>query len=336
MRTAIYGAGAMGTVLGAYIAKAGRQADLITRNASHVAAMKKNGAHIVGTADFTVPVSALTPDEMRGKYDIIFLMTKQRGNREICNFLKDYLSDDGVLCTMQNGLPEPGIASVLGEGRTLGCAVGWGATFRGDGCSELTSSPENLTFSLGAITENKRISEVVGLLSCMGKVEVEELLPARWAKLSINSAFSAVSAITGLTFGQAAKDKNGAPVVLALLNEAFATAEACGVKIAAIQGHDIVKLFKCRGGIKKFIALKLLPAAIKKHKNLVSGMYFDLKAGKKCDMEFINGVIVHSAKNFKVQTPFNLKTLEIASRIESGELQVGPENLLLYKDALKA
>ena len=76
MKVAIYGAGAMGTVLGAYIAKAGVDIDLINRNEKHVVALKEKGAHIIGTVDFTQKVNALLPSEMSEKYDIILLMTK--------------------------------------------------------------------------------------------------------------------------------------------------------------------------------------------------------------------------------------------------------------------
>ena len=58
MRVAIYGAGAMGTILGAYIAASGKQIDLITRNKEHVEAMKQHGARVLGHADFTVRVNA--------------------------------------------------------------------------------------------------------------------------------------------------------------------------------------------------------------------------------------------------------------------------------------
>ena len=109
MRVAIYGAGAMGTILGAYIAASGKQIDLITRNKEHVDAMKEHGARVLGHADFTVRVNALTPDEMSGVYDIIFLMTKQRENAKILATLKDFLAKHGVICTMQNVLPEPSV-----------------------------------------------------------------------------------------------------------------------------------------------------------------------------------------------------------------------------------
>lgn len=331
MRAAIFGAGAMGTVLGAYITRAGGQIDLITRNVSHVAALKKSGARIGGTVDFTVPVTALTPDEMNGKYDIIFLMTKQRGNTGICEFLQNYLCDDGVICTMQNGLPEPSVAAVVGEECTLGCAVSWGATFKGDGNAILTSNPSKLTFALGGYnSQNPKIPAVAELLGKMGKVTVEDnFMGARWAKLAINSAFSSISAVTGLTFGEVSKNKNTKKIALAMLNEAFDVAKNCGVKISKIQGHDIVKIYGCKGGLKKLIALKLLPLAMKSHKNIVSGMYYDLKAGRKCDIDYINGVIAYSAKNFGVSVPYNLKILSIAEKIESGELQVSPENVSL-------
>ena len=95
-RYAIYGAGSLGTVLGAYITKNGGEIDLINRNKAHVAALQTKGATITGTLNFTQEVKAFTPDEMSGVYDIIFLMTKQLFNAEVVTFLKDYLAEDGT------------------------------------------------------------------------------------------------------------------------------------------------------------------------------------------------------------------------------------------------
>ena len=68
MRTAIYGAGSLGTVMGAYLTKNGVDIDLINRNKAHVAALKEKGAHVTGTVDMTVPVSALLPDTLPEPY----------------------------------------------------------------------------------------------------------------------------------------------------------------------------------------------------------------------------------------------------------------------------
>ncbi len=91
------GAGSLGTILGAFITRNGGEIDLINHNARHIEALSKNGAHVTGTLDFTQRVSALTPEEMSGKYDIIFLMTKQQSNPSTVKFLRDFLATDGVI-----------------------------------------------------------------------------------------------------------------------------------------------------------------------------------------------------------------------------------------------
>lgn len=338
MRVAIYGAGAMGTILGAFIAGSGKQIDLITRNKEHVDAMKQHGAHVLGQADFTVRVNAYTPDEMSGVYDIIFLMTKQRENSKILATLKDFLAKDGVICTMQNGLPEPSVIEAVGPKRCLGCAVAWGATTVGFGEVELTSKKSKMSFVLGSMHGyNKWIEPVKEYLECAGKVTVEEnFFSARWAKLVINSAFSPLSALTGRTFGQVAKEKYSKRLALRLLNEAFAVAEECGVEIAPMQGHDLVQLFKCNGGTKEMVAKFILPLAMRHHKNLVSGMYGDLSAGRQCDIEFINGFIQRLGNKFGVDTPVTDAVIKAIHEIERGERQISRGNTkIIYEKVYK-
>lgn len=334
MRAAIYGAGAMGTVLGAYIAKAGVQVDLINHNREHVAALKSGGAHIIGTVEFTVPVNAILPEEMFGKYDVIFLMTKQRHNAEVLKFIEPHLSDEGVICTTQNGLPEPSVAAVVGEERTVGCAISWGATFIGEGKSELTTRPDGLEFALGTLYDNARKLDMVKpYLECMGKVTVENnFIGARWSKLTINSAFSALSAITGYTFGGVCDDKYARKVAQALLKECIDTAAACGIVPEKVQGHDLAKLFGYKGAIKKRISYAIIPKAMKKHRALLSSMLMDLRRGRMCEIDLINGVVSEYGKKVGFPTPLNDRAQEIIRRIESGEFPIRAENTSLFKD----
>ncbi len=331
MKCAIYGAGAMGTVLGAYIAKAGREIDLINRNREHIASLKEKGAHIVGTVDFVQKVNALLPEEMTEKYDIILLMTKQRMNGEIVRFLKDYLKEDGALCTCQNGLPEPKIAEIIGEDRTLGCAIAWGATFRGKGVSELTSDPAALTFSLGAYGKGNHLQDVKELLECMGTVTVEQnFIGARWSKLLINSAFSGLSTVTGATFGEISKEKRSRRVAQAIMKECIDVAKAAGIRIEPVQGHKIDKLFDYKGKLKKAFSFALIPVAMKKHARLISSMLQDLRAGKKCEIDFINGVVCEYGKKYSVPTPCNERTVQLVHEIEEGKRAISFENIAQY------
>ena len=108
MRYAIYGAGSLGTVLGAFITKAGTEIDLVNRNPQHVAALNECGARVTGPIEMTVPVRAVTPDGMEGLYDAVLLLTKQQHNKEAAEIIKKHLAEDGVVATLQNGIPEPG------------------------------------------------------------------------------------------------------------------------------------------------------------------------------------------------------------------------------------
>lgn len=334
MRILIYGAGAMGTVLGAFLSAGGVRADLVTRNISHVEALRERGARIVGGADFTAPVNAFTPQDMSGEYDVIFLMTKQRDNPGTLAYLKGYLSADGVVCTLQNGLPEDSVAAVVGKDRCLGCAVSWGAEIRESGVAALTSERKKMSFALGSpYGANARIDGVAEILQRAGRVEKSDnFLGARWAKLAVNSAFSSISAITGLNFYEVASKRPYNGLALKMLNEAFAAAEAGGVTIAPIQGHDIVKIYRCSGGLKRAFSTALLPLAMRGHRNIVSGMCRDLLAGRKCDIDFVNGAVARAGAEYGVPTPLNDKVIEIAHAIEDGGLQVCAENAYLLKN----
>lgn len=333
MRTAIYGAGSLGTILGAFISKAGEPVELINRNKAHVEALNASGAKVVGTMQFEQKVTAYTPDQMSGEYDIIFLMTKQQNNKEVVQMLKGFLAPDGVLVTFQNGLPEMQIASVLGEDRVLGCTVAWGATMQSPGVCELTSEPDALSFSLGSIssTRSRHFDKVKELLEKMGTVDVEEnFIGTRWSKLLINAAFSGMSAVLGCTFGEAAGPKESRRIVQALIKECIDVCAAGGIRIEPVQGKDIVKLLDYKGSVKKALSFFIIPLAIRKHARLKASMLQDLEKGKLTEVDAINGAVSDYGRKVGVPTPMNDKVVEIIHGIERGELKPGFDNLKLF------
>ena len=333
MRAAIYGAGSLGTILGAYISKNGGKIELINRNRAHIEALRNNGATITGTVSFTQAVIAYTPEEMSGKYDIIFLMTKQQHNCEVVNFIKPFLADDGVIVTLQNGIPELLIGEIVGNERVLGCTVAWGATMKEGGICELTSAPDSLSFSLGSLQAkpNARMNNVKSLLELMGKVEIDNnFIGSRWSKLLINSAFSGMSAVLGCTFGEAAGNKLSRRIVQTLIKESIDVCAAGNIKIEPVQGKDIVKLLDYKNRIKKAFSFFIIPIAIRKHALLKASMLQDLEKGKKTEVDAINGVVSAFGRKFGVPTPMNDKVVEIIHRIENGELSPSFSNLALF------
>lgn len=324
----------MGTILGAYISRGGEKIELINRNKAHVEALQTQGAHIIGTVQFVQPVVAYTPAEMSGKYDIVFLMTKQQHNAEVVAMLKDFLAGDGVLVTFQNGLPELQIADVIGEERVMGCTVAWGATMQRAGVCELTSSPDALSFSLGSIsaTRNRHFDKVKQLLELMGKVDVEEnFIGTRWSKLLINASFSGMSAVLGCTFGEAAKPKASRRIVQALIKECIDVCKAGGIRIEPVQGKDIVKLLDYNNALKKAFSSFIIPIAIRKHAALKASMLQDLEKGKLTEVDAINGAVSAFGRKVGCPTPMNDRVVDIIHRIERGELSPSFDNLKFFE-----
>ena len=334
-RYAIYGAGSLGTVLGAYITKNGGTIDLINRNEAHVQALNEKGAQIKGKVNMTVPVKAYTPDEMTGKYDVILLITKQLQNAEVVTMLMDYLTEQGVIVSLQNGLPEPDIADIIGPQRTMGCVVEWGATLEEPGVCILTSEPDSLTFHMGRMPgiSDEQFTMVKELLELMCPVHEEpNLIGARWSKLLINATFSGLGTVMGGVFGDVYENKEAREIALRCMKECIDVGQAAGVKFAKVQGKDITKLFYYKNKVKKAFGMFLLPIAMKKHRNIEPSMLQDLRHNKPCEVDSINGMICEWGRKKHVPTPINDKIVEIIKKQQRGELKLEASNIELFRN----
>ena len=338
-RIAIYGAGAMGTVLGAFLTAGGlKNVDLITRNEQHVFGLRENGARIELSAnggEKCVPVNALFPWEIQGEYDVVFLMTKQRNNAEILEGLLPHIKNDGIVCTTQNGLPEESVAKIVGNERTYGAATSFGATFIGGGMVALTSEISAMRMQIGGYQNDgsklpllQEILSVIGNEANNGFVSIEEdLRSARWSKLAINAAFSGLSVVTGMTFGEVAKKSATRKIALGILHECMDVANASGIKLAPMQGHNLEKVLGGRKGIRRMISYMVLPIAMKKHKKLVSGMLKDVQNGRKCEIDYINGAVVREGKRVGVETPLCERVVSLVHDIENGLCEIDYRNV---------
>ena len=287
--------------------------------------------------DLTVPVNAIFPDEMSGKYDVIFLMTKQLFNEEVVTFLKPMLSEQGVIVTLQNGIPEPDIANIVGQDHTMGCVVEWGATLSAPGESTLTSSPDSLSFHMGKMDgiTDEQVRLVKQLLETMCPVYVEDnLIGARWSKLLINATFSGLGTVIGGLFGDVSEDKAARKVAVRCMKECIDVGHAAGAVFAPVQGKDITKLFYYNGSLKRAFAEFLLPIAMKKHRGIEPSMLQDLKHGKPCEIDAINGVVCKWGKKYGVPTPINDRIVEVVKKEQAGELSLSKDNIHLFDDLL--
>lgn len=333
MRLAVMGAGSLGTILGAYIKKGGLGIELIDVNEENVNVLNKKGATVTGKIDFNVSVSALTPSEMDGIYDIVFYTVKQTYNETALNQLLPHLGANSVVVTLQNGVPEPLIAEVVGGDRVVGCPVGWGATWIGPGVSELTSDLDKLTFDLGeyegGITE--RLFKIKEILELMCPTTIENnLIGIRWTKVLINATFSGMSAALGCTFGDVLDNKDALECAKHIANECINVANAANIKMEPLQGHDLGDLLGFN--TKKEMDSKdpIYEAVWGPHRKLKASMLQDLEKGLKTEIDAINGVVYEFGRKHNIDTPVNKQVVEIVKGIEDGKYRPEISNLSLF------
>lgn len=336
MKVAIYGCGAMGTVMGAFLNKNGLEVTLIDSYEEHVKALNEKGAHIVGCTDLTVPVKAITPDQMEGKYDIIFLFTKQTANAEALPHLKQFLNDDSVVCTLQNGVPEYSVEEYIGGNRTVGGTVLWGATFMSPGVSEVTQDVTNgdILFDIGEIDGKitERIKKVANVLEHMGPVTiVENLMGARFSKLLLNSCMSGLSAVTGSVFGDVFNNPKSSALLSFIASEIIDVCEKANLDLEDVMGMKMVdygrvdtleNFVRSQNCFRRFYADKLTAKA---------SMLQDLEKGKKTEVDMINGFVVEQGKKYGVPTPYNETAVKIIKGIENKELPLSMDNLKFFE-----
>ena len=335
MKIAIYGCGAMGTVLGAFLNKNGLEVTLIDSYVDHVKALNEKGAHIVGCADITVPVKAITPEQMEGKYDIVFLFTKQTANSTALPQLKQFLHDGSIVCTLQNGVPEYSVEEYIGGNRTVGGTVLWGATFMSPGVSEVTQdvTSGDTLFDIGEIDGKitERIKKVAGVLEYMGPVNiVENLMGARWSKLILNSCMSGLSAVTGSVFGEVFNNPKSSALLSFIASDIINVCKRANVDLEDVMGMDmrdfgkvdtLENFVKSQNCFRRFYADKLTAKA---------SMLQDLEKGKKTEVDMINGFVVEQGKKYGVPTPYNDIAVKVIKGIEDKELPLSMDNLKFF------
>lgn len=314
----------MGTVMGAYMTKNGCNVEMVDSYTDHVEALNRHGAHIVGTVDMTVPVKAITPEQMEGIYDIVFLLTKQTANSTVLPSLLPHLGPDSTVCTLQNGIPEPYVAQHVGEARTVGGTVLWGATFVAPGVSELTQdlSRNDHLFEIGEINGSigPRIHKVAEILGFMGPAAVSDrLMSSRWGKLINNACMSGMSAVCGATFGGVLDNAIARACLSYLGEEVKRCGRAAGYELPDVLLHgqssetlDLLDRAMFDANQEMFLTMYSDMRTAK------ASMLQDLERGKQTEVGMINGYVCQTGDEYGIDTPFNDKVLEIVTNIERG------------------
>jgi len=136
----IWGAGAIGGSVGAYLKRAGHDVTFVDVASEHVVAINdpERGLRVSApNEEFVVSAPAFLPGELAGTWRYACIAVKGQHTEAAARALSAHLSDDGCVVSLQNGLTAPVIDRVLGRGRTLAASVNVASDLVGPGLIRL-------------------------------------------------------------------------------------------------------------------------------------------------------------------------------------------------------
>lgn len=335
-RIAIVGTGANGAGIGADLTMAGHDVTFIEQWPAHVEAMRQNGVRVTTPADGKSVVTKVNVVHLcevatlREKFDIVYVVLKAYDTRWGCELIKPLVADDGVVIGLQNGMTTDDVASIMGDERTLGGVIELGANMFVPGEVERHNVHSNTWFALGSDNPvaHAKADSAAEILRAAGTVEVvDDIRSAKWMKLVLNAAELVPSAILNLAIPDAARLPGMRELMLEAGNEAVRAVAALGLHVVPIFGMDGVDPDRPEEFVSTIFDLLLSDFSLPDTKATVLQ---DWMKGRRSEVDEINGLVVEVLAKAGQPAPVNAAAVEIAHRIEQGDLSAGADNFELF------
>lgn len=327
------GAGGIGGIVAATLTEVGSAVTAVTTNTAIRAAVDKSGYHILDGGEERVVRGSMSPAPS-GSYDLCILATQPPNVEEAARTALPHLADDAEVVVLQNGLCEERVAAIVGAHRVIGAIVAWGASMPGPGRYERTAHGG---FSIGRLSGeiDDAVRRVGQLLEAIGPVTLtQNLRGARWSKLALNCAVSALGTIAGERLGPLVRVRRYRRLALEIMTEVVAVAKAEGVQLEKVAGTldlDWVALSGADRAASASVSLTakhaLLLAVGLRYRRMRSSMLAAIERNRTPAIDFLNGEVVARGRKHGIATPINARIVETVWAIASGKLASSRETL---------
>lgn len=306
MRIGIVGAGALGSILGGLLTEAGLETVLIERDAEEVRLVRENGLWLEGVSgDRVVKTTIVSDPGDAGKVDLALVLVKSYDTAAAIPAVRQILGESGAVLTLQNGIGNyeilnnglPGRvllgtttvgAMTLGKGRFR--HTGFGQTHIGEGDGVIRDRTRNIAAAL----EKMNAGPVHVADNAMGCV---------WSKLIINAAINAPATLLRVRNGDLPTGESGKQLTHAIVEECLSIVRAKGIQLIFDDPEERV-FAVCAGTAGN-----------------LNSMFQDMLAGRRTEIDFINGALAAEADRLGVAAPVNrtiallIKTLETTAEV---------------------
>jgi len=325
----IWGAGAMGGTIGAYLARAGHAITLVDRAADHVATINRGGLRITGPVDeFTVTVPAFTPESVTGEYPAILLCVKAHHTAEATRMLAPHLAPDGYVVSIQNGLNELVIADVLGWERTIGAFVNFGADYIEPGVIHRGNRAAVVLGELdGQITPRLTVLHRTLLDFDDRAIMTRNIWGYLWGKLAYGAQLFA-TALTNDSIADSLANPRYRDLYIAVAQEVMRVAQAQDIRPEAFNGFTPLAFLPDTPREVSLQSLDDMTAHNRRSAKTHSGIWRDLAVRKrKTEADAQLGPIIEAGVRVGVPTPLTARMKELIHEIEEGKRPQSTDNL---------
>ena len=304
MKIGIVGAGAMGCVYAALMADAGNEVWAIDTWQAHVDAIAAEGLRLEGASgDRTVALGATSDPATVGPCDLVIVATKAPQVEAAAAAARALLGPETPVLTIQNGLGSAArVARILGVERVIvGVVGGFGASIVAPGHAHHNGMElVRLGEAHGAVTP--RLERIAALwrdsgfrVKCFD--DIDQLV---WEKLICNVCYSGTATLTGLTVGEIMADADAWPIASGCAAEAYRVARAKGIRLDFDDPVAYVHDFGAK-----------IPGAR-------PSMLLDHLAGRRSEVDAINGAIPPEALALGLEAPYNTLVSALVRAKETG------------------
>ena len=294
-KIAVMGAGAVGCYFGGMLARAGHDVTLVARP-QHVEAIRRDGLRLQATSfDEQVPLSASSDASAVMGADVVLFSVKSTDTEAAGAAIRPHLLPKALLVCLQNGIDNAERLRAVLPQHEVAAAVVYVATemagpghVRHHGRGDLVVEPSSATHMLA------RALAAAGV-PCEISADVRGAL---WAKLILNCAYNAVSAIAQLPYGKTVVGDGVRDVMRDVVAECMDVARAEGVQVPGTVFAAVDQLADS------------MPAQY-------ASTAQDLARGRRTEIDYLNGLIVRRGEALGIATPANRVLWAMVKLLES-------------------
>jgi 2-dehydropantoate 2-reductase len=339
MKILFVGAGAIGSYIGAFLARSGQDVTLIDPWAEQVETVRAKGISVTGPHDPFEARPAIyhlhEAQRLPRDFDVAFVAMKVYDTAWATQLALRHLKPEGFVVAAENCWPDPIVASIAGKGRSIGLIMSkigvasWkaGHVERGH---ERGGTTGHDVFRAGehdgTITpRTQMIAEMLKVID--GSKPTDNLWGERWSKLCTNAMGNPVQAMSGLGSFEVASSEVGRAITIHLASESARVGLALGYTIPKINGTTAEQWADANRRETWQALDEMLTPKSASGRNWKASMAQDVAKGRPTEIDYMNGYVVEKGREVGVPTPVSAAVVETVREIDRRERKQAPENI---------